>query len=113
MSGVGPSELKHDQPIGLAYRQLPEKDLIHQREDAGVRADSQCQRDDGGRSEAGRAPELAQGVAQILKNSGHCFISVLSPIRIAAPAWDLLWSPIAQGCRRPARRPPPAWPSTG
>jgi hypothetical protein len=37
---------QHDQLLGRRNRQLPQQDLIDQREDGGVRADSQSKRQD-------------------------------------------------------------------
>ena len=50
------------EPFWLSHRQPAEKELVEQRKDGRVRADSQCQRQDCGDREAGTAQERAHGV---------------------------------------------------
>ena len=62
-SGIAPVE-QHE-PIGIPERQRAKQDAAHDAEDGGVGADAEGEREDDGEREAGRAPERAQGVAEV------------------------------------------------
>ena len=54
--------------LGLAYRQHAEKRLIDQRKDSGIGADSEGEREHGGRCKAGAALQRAQAVAHVARD---------------------------------------------
>jgi len=55
------------------HRERAEEDGIEQADDGGVRADAERHRDDGERSEAGFAEELAKAEADVLDKSFHAY----------------------------------------
>ena len=57
--------IQHDQLVGRRDRQLAQQDLVDQREDRGVGADAERQRENRDRREQGAAPKPAQREAQI------------------------------------------------
>ena len=61
----------------ICNRQRAQQDALHQREDGGVGADTQGQRDDCGEREARRLAQLAQCVAEVLKELIHRVDSIL------------------------------------
>jgi len=52
-------ELQDHEAIGVLYRQAAEQSLIEQAEDGGIRADTECERDDCDRGKSGRLAQLA------------------------------------------------------
>ena len=62
---VGSPLVEHHQLIGILDRQLAEHELIHQSEDGGVGADTQCQRKDRYGGEQRAAANRAEREAQI------------------------------------------------
>ena len=49
---------------------------MHQGEDGGVRADTQCQGQDRGNGETGRLNQLTKGVSKVVKQVAHKGLSV-------------------------------------
>jgi hypothetical protein len=68
---LGHPLLYDDQLVRLRKRQWPEYCVIDQREDRRGRADAERQRQQSGESKAGRPGQLAQCIAQILKERSH------------------------------------------
>jgi hypothetical protein len=64
---------ERDDPIGVREGERPQQHRVHEREDRGVRADSEREHRDGDRREGGTAPEHPSGVAQILEKCRHRF----------------------------------------
>ena len=104
---VRPALVEHHQLLGCPDRQLPQQDLVDQREDRRVRADAQGQRQDRHRREqraaaqaADRQAEVSQGVHGGLDGAGRlgvCLIVVsFDPAR--AEGLDRI-----KGDRRPRR----------
>ncbi len=60
-----------DELLGIAHRQELKNQLIDQREDGGIGADSQGEREHCDGSEQGRFAQGAKGVAQILNEVSH------------------------------------------
>ncbi len=74
------------EPCGIGHRQRAQKDALHQREDGRVGADAQSQCNDRRDGESWRLAQLAQGMAQVLKQllhgSLHPHDSVLSALHV-------------------------------
>jgi hypothetical protein len=62
---------EQDESIGLNDRQALEKNLIDQRENRSVSADSQSQSKDRSRGKSRGSAKLPKGVTQILKEPTH------------------------------------------
>ncbi len=60
-----------DEPIGMGIGQRIEEDAVHDREQGGIRADAEGERQDGHQRETRGPDEGANGVAQILEQCGH------------------------------------------
>ena len=71
VAGVRPLLVEHHQALGVAHRQLAQQDLVDQREDRGVGADAEGQREDRDRGEERAAAEAAQRQAEVVGRKGH------------------------------------------
>src|SRR5271170_5474296 len=56
---------------GIGHRKRAQQNAVHQRKDGRVGADAERQRDDRHDGEPGRLAQLAQGIAQVLKQGLH------------------------------------------
>ncbi len=62
---------EEDELFGIPDRQAPQQHFVDEREDGGIRADPQRDRQERDRSEQRRADEAPQGVAQIASQVSH------------------------------------------
>ena len=60
------NERDREEMIGVLVGQRSEQDRVDDREDGGVRTNSEREGEDGDKSEAGRFAQLAQGEAKII-----------------------------------------------
>src|ERR1019366_5676954 len=65
------SPLRFPDPSQSAPVQTPQNELMDERENGGIRADSESQRKNGYGAEQRRFTKGPEGVAQILRESGH------------------------------------------
>ena len=72
---VRPLLVEHHQLIGVGHRQLAQQDLVDQREDRGIRADAERQRQDRDDREQRAAPEPADGKAKVVGGQSHVGMS--------------------------------------
>ena len=63
--------VEHDELLGRLHRQHPQQHLVGEREDRGVRADAERQRQHDDDGEGRRLEEGAQGVAEIAHDGGY------------------------------------------
>ena len=63
--------VQHHQLVRSRHRQLAQQNLIDQREDRGVGADAQCQRQDRHNGEQRAAEEPAHGKPDVVEGQGH------------------------------------------
>ena len=66
-----PLLIEHHQLVGRLHRQLAQQDLIDQREDRGVGADPQRQRQDRDGREQRAAAKAAQGEPEVGEDGSH------------------------------------------
>ena len=71
VAGVRPLLVEHHQALGIAHRELAQQDLVDQREDRGVGADAERQRQDGDGGEERAAAEAAQRQAEVVRRKRH------------------------------------------
>jgi hypothetical protein len=62
---VRPALIQHDELFGRADRQLPEQELVDEREDRGIGADAERQRQDRDRGEQRTPAEPSKGEAEV------------------------------------------------
>ena len=63
--------IEHHQLVGVLHRQLPQQDLVDQRENRGVGADAKGQREDGDGGEQRIAAQAADREFQIGEEVAH------------------------------------------
>ncbi len=59
--------IEHDELLGRLDGQLPQQHLVDQREDGGIGANPQGEREDGDNRKERAPPESAQGKAQVTR----------------------------------------------
>ena len=62
---------QNHQLLRIFHRQEPEEHLVDQREDGGIRADTESQRKDRNRNKYRRLTKRAERVAKILSQGSH------------------------------------------
>ena len=65
---VGPAAVDHDERFGVAHRQRAQQHRVDQREDRGVGADAQAERQRRRHDEAGPLQQAADAVAHVLRD---------------------------------------------
>ncbi len=82
---------KQDQRTGVLDWQRTHDHLIQEREDGGVRADSERQGQDGKEGEPGRAPEGPQGKSKIVPHSGPSVCKSTLMVKTNSRVLNELW----------------------
>ena len=76
---VGAGKVNHGKFIGVRHRQRPQQQAVDEREDRGVGAQTQSQRQNRGERKAGRSHQCSGGVSQVTPEVFDCPDGVLLP----------------------------------
>ena len=66
-----PRLVQHDELLGIADRQLPQHELIHEGEDGGIGADAQGERKDRHGSKQRTSADRPEGIPHLARQDGH------------------------------------------
>src|ERR1700691_1565323 len=86
---------QHHQLLRIFHGQLPQNELMDEGEDRGIGADSKSQRKNGDGAEQRRFAQGAEGVAEVLRESGHARYTAR-----AGKSYERTW-PASVTCGRP------------